>query len=275
MVVNRMPVNETEINDRIKKQIDNEVATQRQSINNNLNIQKQTFDSSINRNNQYLDEQIKSLKTNKIVNDDKIMTMQNRFGGIYSGGKDYQLAENQRSNLASQDSVRKDITDRNQGVLDQYNTLASQASEQIRMLETQAPDRIRQLVNEEIEKQRQIQMQEEKWALEKQQMQMAIDRARQEAAEAAAAAARAASSKKSSSSSTAKATTSNLTNQYNQYKSQQSTVAKPTALANLDTYYKNQQKLIPTPVKKSVLQPVAPAKNRNLSAWQKMKMMGG
>lgn len=81
------------------------------------------------------------------------------------------------------------------------------------------------------------------------------------------------SSKKSSSSKSS--SSSNLSKQYNQYKSQQSTVSKPTALRNLDTYYKNQESLVSKVYKNPILQPVAPAKNQNLSSWQKMKMIGG
>lgn len=238
-----MPVNETEIQDRIKKQVDNEIATQRQSINNSLNIQKREFDNTINRNNKYLDEQIKGLNTSKLVNDDKIMTIQNRFGGIYSGGKDYQLAENQRSTSSAQDNIRRDINDKNQEVLGQYNTLASQAAENIRMLETQSIDKIRQMVNEEIQKQRSLQMEEEKWALEKQQMELALAKAR--ASASGGSGSRRSSSGSSSSSSGG--SSSNLTNQYNQYKSQ--SVMKPTALANLDIYYRNQEGMFPKPVK--------------------------
>lgn len=187
-----MPVNETEIQDRIRKQIDNEIALQRQSINQGLQTQKTEFDNTINRNNQYLDEQIKGLNTSRIVNDDKIAALQNRRGGFYSGGLDYQLSENLRNTTNSQDNIRRDINAKNQEITGQYNTLASQAANQISLLEKQAPDRIRQLVNEELERQRAIQMQEqaaqlerERFEFQKQMEQQQLALARQKAATSA------------------------------------------------------------------------------------------
>jgi hypothetical protein len=175
-----MAINENQIRDDITKQIQNEIAQQRNSINNGLAIQKRQYDDTINRNNQYLDEQIKGLNTSRIVNDDKITALQNRRGGFYSGGLDYQLAENLRNTTNSQNTIRRDINDKNQSILGEYNTLAGQAAEQIRQLETQAPDRIRQLVNEELTRRRAEEFEREKfeWQKQMEQQQLAASRAR-------------------------------------------------------------------------------------------------
>lgn len=164
-----MAVNTGEIENNIRKQIDNEIALQRQSINQGLSTKKSEFDNTINRNNQYLDEQIKGLNTSRIVNDDKITALQNRRGGYYSGGLDYQLAENLRNTTGAQDNIRRDVNNKNQEVLGEYNILAKQAADQISVLERQAPDRIRELVNAEIDRQRAIQLEQEKWAFEQEQ----------------------------------------------------------------------------------------------------------
>jgi hypothetical protein len=138
-----------------KKAVENELAQKRQSINNSLNMQKLETDNTINRNNQYLDEQIKKMNTDKIVNDDKIAALQNRRGGFYSGGLDYQLAENLRNTTEGQTGLRRDTGTKNQELLGRYNTLASQAAEQIKQLEMETADNIRALVNAELERQRQ------------------------------------------------------------------------------------------------------------------------
>jgi hypothetical protein len=136
-----------------KKAVENELAQKRQTINNSLNVQKFETDNTINRNNQYLDEQIKKMNTDKIVNDDKIAALQNRRGGFYSGGLDYQLAENLRNTTEGQTGLRRDTGTKNQELLGRYNLLASQAAEQIKQLEMESADTIRALVNAELERQ--------------------------------------------------------------------------------------------------------------------------
>lgn len=139
-----------------KKLIENELAQKRQSINNSLSMQKQETDNTINRNNQYLDEQINKMNTDRIVNDDKITAFNNRRGGFYSGGLDYQLAENLRNTTEGQNGLRRDINTKNQEMLGGYNLKASQAAEQIRLFENESADKIRALINEELERQRQV-----------------------------------------------------------------------------------------------------------------------
>jgi hypothetical protein len=138
-----------------KKQIENELAQKKLSMNQSLATQKLETDNSINRNKQYLDEQINTLNTNRIANDDKITALQNRRGGFYSGGLDYSLAENLRNTTEGQNGLRRDIGTRNSEMLGQYNLKASQAAEQIRLLENESADRIRALVNAALEQQRQ------------------------------------------------------------------------------------------------------------------------
>lgn len=174
-----MAINEKQINDNISEQVQNQIAQQRQSINNALNIQKGQYDETINRNKSYLNEQIGKFDKDKLVTDDKTVALQNRRGGFYSGGLDYQLAENARNTTNAKSALSRDIGDKNSAILGEYNTLARQAAENIRLLEQQAPDKIRDLVNQELTKQRQLQMQEEQWALEKQLKQLQIAQAKQ------------------------------------------------------------------------------------------------
>lgn len=173
-----MAINEKQIQDNISKQVQNQIAQQKQSINNSLGIQKKEYDETINRNKSYLTEQIGQLNTQRVVNDDRTTALQNRRGGFYSGGLDYQLAENLRNTQNAQSSITRDINDKNMAIQGQYDTLARQAAENIRMLEMQAPDLIRQMVLEEMDRQQQLRMQEEQWALEKQLKQLQLQNAR-------------------------------------------------------------------------------------------------
>lgn len=173
-----MAINEKKIRNDVTSQVQNEIAKQRQSINNTLKIQKGQYDETINRNKSYLNEQIGKYDKDKLVTDDKTIALQNRRGGFYSGGLDYQLAENARNTTNAKSALSRDIGDKNSAILGEYNTLARQAAENIRQLEQQAPDRIRQQVLEEMNRQRQLQMQEEQWALEKQLKQLQLQQAR-------------------------------------------------------------------------------------------------
>lgn len=173
-----MAINEVKIKNDISAQVKNQIAQQRQSINNTLKIQKGQYDETINRNKSYLNEQLGKYDKDKLVTDDKTVALQNRRGGFYSGGLDYQLAENARNTTSAKSAISRDIGDKNSSILGEYNTLARQAAENIRLLEQQAPDKIRDLVNQELTKQRQLQMQEEQWALEKQLKQLQLQQAR-------------------------------------------------------------------------------------------------
>lgn len=228
-----MAINENQVKTNITKQVQNEIDRQKQSINGNLAVQKKQYDETINRNKSYLNEQISKLNTDRIVNDDKITALNNRRGGFYSGGLDYQLSENLRNTKNSQSAITRDINDKNQSILGEYNTLASQAANQIKQLEMQAPDKIRQLVNEELARLRQLQMQEEQWALEKQLKQLQLQQQRASSSRSSGG-----SSRSSGSSSSAKKT-STVAKQY------QTAKAKSSSSNSLvDKYYQSQSAML-------------------------------
>ena len=137
-----------------KKQVQNELSQKKLAYQQGLQTQKLEMDTAIKRNNEYLDEQIKKMNTSRIVNDDKITALQNRRGGFYSGGLDYQLAENLRETNQGQSALRRDIGNKNSDMTSQYALRASQVAEQIRLLENESADRIRALVNQALERSR-------------------------------------------------------------------------------------------------------------------------
>jgi hypothetical protein len=124
-------------------------------MNQSLAMQKQESDNTINQNKQYLTDQIAKLNTQRNQNADHITALQNRRGGFYSGGLDYQLAQNNTSINNSQGQLTRDINTKNMEIGNRYNLIASQAAEQIRQMENQSSEKIRELVNQEIERQRQ------------------------------------------------------------------------------------------------------------------------
>lgn len=226
-----MAINETKIRNNISAQVKNQIAQQKQSINNTLKIQKGQYDETINRNKSYLNEQIGSLKKDKNISDDRIQTLQNRRGGFYSGGMDYQLAENAKTNLNAQTAITRDITDKNNSVLSEYNTLARQAAENIRLLETQAPDKIRELVNQELTRQRGIQMEEERLKIEKDRFALEKRLKELQMAEAKRKRSEGSRSRKSSGTTTSKKSTS-IANQYRG-------AAKQSQKTSQDRYYES------------------------------------
>ncbi|PLR84665.1 hypothetical protein CVD25_01120 [Bacillus canaveralius] len=264
-----MAINEAEINERYRRQVENDIAQQRQSINNSLGMQKREFDNTINRNNQYLGEQVSRLNTDRLVNDDRTTALHNRRGGFYSGGLDYSLTENLRNTTSAQDNVRRDINDKNQGILGQYNLLASQGAEQISTLERQAPDRIRELVAQELARlrefemeQERLRMQQEAHALDMQRQQLALSNARQPKGGATTAARTTAAAQPAPAA--------------QQFRQQQAAGAQTP----LDRYY-SQQSATLNKGRSLAMRPIedilpgiipAPGKNRNMTPWQKMRM---
>lgn len=144
----------------IKKQIENQLATQSQAINAELAKTLQANQLAVQQNNSYLQEQLGKLGQQKVVNDDSATKLQNRRGGFYSGGLDYQLGQNASSYNEASGSVSREIAQRNADINNRNALLAEQAAQQISLMQQQAPDLIRQRVAEALQSQQETKMRE-------------------------------------------------------------------------------------------------------------------
>lgn len=144
----------------IADMVNRELALQRQAIQQELARLQQANQLAVQQNNQFLQEQIADLERNRIQAGAEIERFQNRRGGFYSGGLDYQLATNRRAFTEAQESVTRDIAARNADIWNRNALLAQQAAERLSQLEQQAPIRIQQLIREQMERDRAFALQE-------------------------------------------------------------------------------------------------------------------
>lgn len=147
-------VGQTRDNSWISKSVMDELARQKQAIDQQLAQLQQSSQLNVNQNNQFLADQTKKLQEQKAVTDQQIQNFQNRRGGFYSGGVDYQMGNNTRSTNEAVGSVTKDVQARNNDIWGRNSLLAQQAAEKISLLTQQAPDKIRELMQQQMEKDR-------------------------------------------------------------------------------------------------------------------------
>lgn len=126
----------------------NEVASQIAAYQAQQEAAKQAAQFGVDQNNQYLQEQIDSLNRNKAVDLDQLQQTQNRFGGLYSGGLNYQGGQINSSYANQQGALSRDIASRNQQLLDQYGTQANQIAQNIQQLQANEPSIIRDRIND-------------------------------------------------------------------------------------------------------------------------------
>ncbi|MET3699343.1 hypothetical protein SAMN05877753_10218 [Bacillus oleivorans] len=154
------PSYERQTEQRIKAEVDNYIKNQSQAINDAVARQIQQNQAGINANNAYLSEQIQKFQEQNNVADQQSTMLQNRRGGFYSGGLDYQLGQNAKATQEASGALSRDIAARNAEIYAQNSQLAEQAANQIKQLQMQAPDLVRSRVQEALNNYRAQQMQE-------------------------------------------------------------------------------------------------------------------
>lgn len=120
----------------------------------------QASNLGINQNNQQLQEQIKQLNEQKLANDETAKQFENRRGGFYSGGLDYQLGSNARANTEATSNAQRDVGNRNADITGRNALLAQQAADNIKQLQSAAPDRIREMIRQAVNEDRNFGLQE-------------------------------------------------------------------------------------------------------------------
>jgi hypothetical protein len=154
------PVDIDGITSRITANVNDEIAKQIQAFNQGNAQTVQANQLAVTQNNNYLDEQLKKLQEQQVMDNQDAQTLQNRRGGFYSGGLDYQLGNIGRGYAQSQGNLQRDVSARNQDIWGRNALLAQQTADKIATLQQQAPDKIRQLLQEEIDRQRGYAIQE-------------------------------------------------------------------------------------------------------------------
>jgi hypothetical protein len=124
------------------------------AINQQLEKAIQSSQLSVNQNNQQLQEQIKGLQDQKAQYDQDATQLQNRRGGFYSGGLDYQLGNIAKGSETTQGNAQRDVAARNADIWSRNSLLAQQAAESIKQLQTGEPDHVRQLIMDAVNNER-------------------------------------------------------------------------------------------------------------------------
>jgi hypothetical protein len=148
------------ITSRITADYQNQLAAQKQAIEQELAKIQQSNALAVTQNNNTLQDELKKLSEQKVLDDQTAINLQNRRGGFYSGGLDYQLGNIARANTDATSQAQRDIAARNADLFSKNALAAAQAAQNIQLLQSQAPDKIRSLIQQEIDRQRGINIQE-------------------------------------------------------------------------------------------------------------------
>lgn len=127
---------------------DNEVKSQILSYQEQQEAARQAAQAGVDANNRYLAEQIEAMQRQRAVDMDSLQQQQNRFGGLYSGGLNYQGGQINSSYANQQGALTRDIAARNQQLMDQYGTQANTIASQIQNLQANEPGIIRDRIND-------------------------------------------------------------------------------------------------------------------------------
>lgn len=140
--------------------INAQVAAQIAAYNQSLASGQQANNLAATQNTNYLTNALAASKDQHTLDTSNAQTIQNRRGGFYSGGLDYQLGSQDRAYTASEGSLKQDVQARNDDIYAKNALMATQAAENIRQLQDQTPAMIRQAIQDEIDRQRGINIQE-------------------------------------------------------------------------------------------------------------------
>lgn len=148
------------IMDSIRNSYMADIKSQSLSIQQALDKAIAASQLNVNQNNNQLQEQIRALTNKKAQLDDSAQQLQNRRGGFYSGGLDYQLGNIASTTQQATSDAQRDVATRNDSIYANNALLAQQAADTIKQLETAAPDKIRELIRQAINDERSFGLQE-------------------------------------------------------------------------------------------------------------------
>lgn len=151
---------EDKTKERVQSEVENEIEKRKRSIANDMQQQRQANRSAIEGNKQFLNEQIENYQQQQGQANREATQLQNRRGGFYSGGLDYQRGQIARATTNAIEDTSREVAQRNASLREQNAMIARQASEAIRELESQAPDLVRSRVMDAMQRWDQKQMQE-------------------------------------------------------------------------------------------------------------------
>lgn len=141
------------ITNGVRADIMNQVNQQVLAAQQGLGQMTQANQLAVTENKNYLDDQIAKMTKQKANDMDNAVSFQNRRGGFYSGGIDYQQGQINSSYGEAQGTLTRDVTARNQDIWNRNALLAQQTAEKITQLQQQAPDLIRKRIDELVNQQ--------------------------------------------------------------------------------------------------------------------------
>lgn len=124
-----------------------EIAAQLAAYQGQQEAARLAMQQGIDANNSFLAEQTAALQKQQVVSQDALQQQQNRFGGLYSGGLNYQSGHLNSAFAQQQGSLQRDVAARNNALQQQYGSQANTIAQQISQLQASAP----QVINERIQ----------------------------------------------------------------------------------------------------------------------------
>lgn len=126
----------------ITDQYNTELNAKKLAIQQELEKANQARGLALAQNQNYLNEGLTRINQQTAVDSQGAQELQNRRGGFYSGGLDYQLGGINRNASEARSSLEREIAARNSDLSGQQSLNATQAAEKIAQLESAAPAEI-------------------------------------------------------------------------------------------------------------------------------------
>ena len=146
-----------------------DIKNQLSSLEGQRAAAEQAAQFGVGQNQQFLNEQLAKLGQQQAVQQQGAQELQNRRGGFYSGGLDYQLGELGRTYGEQTGALTRDIASRNAQLMSTYGNQANQIASQIQNLQSSAPDLIRQKIGEANQAKQALELQQQKFTSGQQQ----------------------------------------------------------------------------------------------------------
>jgi hypothetical protein len=127
--------------------VNNEIAAQLAAYQGQQEAARLAMQQGVSANNAFLAQQLGDMQKQQVVAQDALQQQQNRFGGLYSGGLNYQSGQINSAFAQQQGQLASDIAARNNSLQQQYGTQANTIAQQISQLQASAP----QVINEKIQ----------------------------------------------------------------------------------------------------------------------------
>lgn len=169
-VVGGMPTGGNAAEAALRKQIEDQIKARNDAqilaINQGLASANQANQLGLTQNQNLLNEGLGQINQQENVNRQALQDINNRRGGLYSGGTDYSLGNLASSSNEARSSLQRDISARIADIQGRNTLNAQQAAERIAAINQAAPAEIQQLVQQSLAAQAEARAKERQQNLE-------------------------------------------------------------------------------------------------------------